>query len=120
MTRRSPPARSPRSTGSDSQTAPVERYLDLMARFLDGSLPVHRFERDFLTAFKDETDPLPDDVFPILDTLFADVDAFYPGPGERLADELDEAGLRERVRAAHAALARLMPQSAATQGSLPT
>jgi hypothetical protein len=94
--------------------------MDLMAHFLAGSLPVDRFERDFLTAFKDETDSLPDDVFAVLDTLFADVDAFYPGPGERLTGGLDEGELRERVRAAHAELARLMPATTAANRSLPS
>jgi hypothetical protein len=74
----------------------VEQYLDLVAHSRGGTLPVGPFERGFLSAFKDETVRLPDDVFTILDTLFADVDAFVLGPDQRLPGELDEGEFRGR------------------------
>lgn len=80
-------------------------YLGLIRDFLAGATDADRFEAAWLDLSRRDDHHRPRPVFLVLDTLFADVDAYCPDPALRRPEDLDAAGLRE---AAGRALARLM------------
>lgn len=77
-------------------------YGLLLERFLNREISVEEFQARYLERFKNEPRQLPEPLFELLDGLFGDVDAFS-SDSELIAENpgfyLDEAGLRERVRA---------------------
>ena len=84
---------------------PVEPYVRLLDRFLDGELTAAEFEGEFLDRYKDDDSDWPEPVFDVLDALFASVDDFCDDPElRREVGGLDEAGLRAAAAAARAAL----------------
>lgn len=86
----------------------LSKYTELIQAFVVGRIDAGTFEREYVQAFEDETFFFGAPIFPILDGLFADVDAYCADPGLRAAvGGLDEDQLRERckevLRALHAA-----------------
>ncbi len=83
-----------------------EKYIRLIRGFVEGEMSVKEFEQTYLTEFKAETEIVDDELFNILDRLFACVDSYWPGcqEGQETAFEISEAHLR---RDAAAALAKL-------------
>jgi Bacterial self-protective colicin-like immunity len=89
-----------------NQDLKLEPYVYLLQEFLDSKVTAGEFERRYLRLFKSDELIRPEDVFDVLDALFADVDAFDP---EGLIDEgLDETQLRDRVGVALASLRRFL------------
>ena len=80
----------------------IIRYIDLLKAFLAGTVDAPLFERAYLEAFKSESSLFPDDLFSILDRLFADVDAFCADPElrSRTVDGISEEELRKRCKEA--------------------
>jgi hypothetical protein len=76
----------------------IQEYLNLLEALLSGECSAPDFENAYLRMFKSDTTRRPQKVFDVLDGLFADVDAYVADPALREDDDLDEAGLRERVR----------------------
>jgi hypothetical protein len=76
--------------------------------FLKHSMPVEEFEQRYLAAFKQQAEPLDEECFQILDTLFSDVDAYWAEcqPGNESNFEISEPALRARAKEALAKLER--------------
>lgn len=86
----------------------VVPYAVLIRRFVDGGLTADEFEVVFLRLYKLDPTEWPADLFGVLDTLFADVDAYCPD--ERLRAEvggLHAEQLRERAVIAFGKLEKL-------------
>lgn len=76
----------------------LQPYAVLLRLFVDGAVGASEFEVVFLRLFKDDPTDWPPDVFEVLDSLFAEVDA-YCGD-EQLRSKtggLDEDALRHRA-----------------------
>lgn len=77
-------------------------YGLLLDLFLNRKISVEEFQATYLDRFKNEQRQLDEPLFELLDGLFGDVDAFSTDL-ELIAENpeyyLDEAGLREKVRA---------------------
>ena len=86
-------------------------YVRLIRAFVEGQLDVDEFETRYMRKFQADETFWPDAVFQILNTLFLDVDAYYPDPEIRGPLEIDEEELRRRAAAALAALRQLPPAS---------
>jgi hypothetical protein len=84
------------------QDAQVNRYIHLLKEFVAGTIDASSFERQYIQAFKIETSFFSDDVFAILDGLFAEVDAFCADPELRAntSDAISEEELLERCKEA--------------------
>jgi len=83
----------------------ITDYLRLIDSFLGGHMPARDFQLAFLSAVKNEPRILGDPVYPILQTLFEDADAYVAHPILRTAPEdLHDDGLRERAQHARRAL----------------
>ena len=91
------------STTTDAGTS-LDDYRSAMRAFLADEITATEFERRYIDLFGDDTTLRPEETFRVLNDLFFAVDAFCPDPGLREADDLDEAQLQARVRAALAAL----------------
>lgn len=67
-------------------------YVELIRTFVDRQISADEFEARYLALFKAETGRFADEnVFDVLDSLFADVDAYVADPALRDSPEdLDE------------------------------
>lgn len=81
-------------------TTSITNYMDLVKRFLTREIDVGTFEHTYLTMFKNQEGFLPENVFHILDGLFADVDAFCSDAELRGEEDLTEEQLREKCASA--------------------
>jgi hypothetical protein len=73
----------------------MTKYITLLKEFVTQTISANEFESKFLEMFKNETAPISEREFQILDKLFGDVDAYCSEPN--LFDpefEIDEAELR--------------------------
>ena len=85
--------------------ASIAPYAVMLRLFIDGRISADEFEVVFLRLYKVDPTDWPADLFDVLDTLFADVDAYCAADEIRAEVQgLDADQLRER--AAHA-LSRL-------------
>ncbi|MFB1295704.1 colicin immunity domain-containing protein [Mycobacterium sp. pW049] len=83
----------------------ITSHIELIDRFLDGSIAAPEFQLSFLEAIKSEPRILGDPVFPILQELFEDADAYVEYPHLRDApDDLDDEQLHECASRARQAL----------------
>jgi superfamily II DNA or RNA helicase len=76
-------------------------YETLIECFLNHEITVHEFEETYLQKFKDETRDWNDDIFDLLDYLFAKIDAFTNLPITHAAnadDYTNEEQLRKIAR----------------------
>ena len=78
-------------------TTNISQYKALIESFVRGKITAKEFEVAFLRMFKNERDPLPEEMFLVLDVLFSDVDAFCSDPGLRDFEDLDEQQLLHRA-----------------------
>jgi hypothetical protein len=86
----------------------ITDYLALLDRFISGHMPAKDFQVAFLSAVKSEARILGNPVYPILQTMFEDADAYVADPMLRTAPEdLDDEALRERAEYARQALRRV-------------
>ena len=76
----------------------LDPYLELLTSFLSRSTDVSDFEARYLELFKHDDVIRPEEVFNVLDSLFADIDAYSPSPA---GDELDEEQLHRRASEAY-------------------
>jgi hypothetical protein len=77
------------------------KYSDLIERFLTRQLSAQKFSDYFLENFKEETEPLNQELFLLLDELFGDADSFTTDSGLLAEDPdfyLDETGLEAKAR----------------------
>ena len=83
----------------------VSAYVDILDRFIERSLTVAEFEVAFLALMKSERRHLGQPVYPILQGLFEDVDAYVARPELRTGpDDLDDWQLLQSVRRARDAI----------------
>ena len=87
-----------------SEMPDVSPYLNLIDRFIRRDISAPDFEKSFLRAIKSETRTLGDPVYPILQELFEDADAYVEQAELRTAPEDldDEQLLASALRARHA------------------
>ena len=86
----------------------ITDYVALMDRFISGHMPAVDFQLAFLRAVKTEPRILSSPVYPILQDLFGNADAYVADPTLRTAPEdLDDDALRERAEHARQALRKL-------------
>jgi hypothetical protein len=70
----------------------------LLRLFVDGTVSANEFEVVFLRLFKDDPTEWPPDVYEVLDSFFADVDAYCGDEDLRSkVGGLDEDALRQRA-----------------------
>lgn len=91
--------------------AALTRYVNLLSRFIAQDLTAIQFELEFLHLYKNDTTPWTDEAFAILDSLFADVDAFCSDPSLRDDGDLNEAQLLHRSQVALSKLNKLLQRS---------
>ncbi len=75
-------------------------YWALMEAFVQDRLRPSEFEILYLRLFKNDPTMWPQEVFDILNRLFADVDAYSPDPSLRRPNDLDQDQLRDHTREA--------------------
>jgi len=82
----------------------ISSYLDLIDRFIAHDIAAADFEKSFLHAMKSERRILGDPVYPILQELFEDADAYVAQAERRTEPEDldDEQLLASALRARHA------------------
>ncbi len=87
-----------------SELPDVSSYVDLIDRFVGRDIPAPDFEKSFLQAMKSERRTLGDPVYPILQELFEDADAYVEQAELRTEPEDldDEQLLASALRARHA------------------
>lgn len=94
---------------------PYDDYGGLIRRFIDGEVSAEDFQKRYLDLFKRESRVLNEQLFQLLDRLFADIDAYCGDP--KLREELrkvhptfhlDEEELRQRAVKAFEELRILM------------
>jgi asparagine synthase (glutamine-hydrolysing) len=87
-----------------SELPDVSSYVDLIDRFIGRDISAPDFEKSFLQAMKSERRTLGDPVYPILQELFEDADAYVEQAELRTEPEdLDDEQLRaSALRARHA------------------
>jgi hypothetical protein len=59
-------------------------YRQLLSAFTAGAITADAFEARFLEMYKSDPTKWPDDVFDVLDRLFAEVDDYVADPSLRL------------------------------------
>lgn len=83
----------------------IAKYIALIDAFIGGEMAANEFDLAYLKARKSEQRVLGDTVFPILQQLFGDADAYVSDPSLRTEPEdLDDEQLRECARRARKAL----------------
>jgi Bacterial self-protective colicin-like immunity len=88
---------------SNAETARyINRYKELISRFINGQISGEEFQTSYLPLFKTDKTPVPSKEFDILDGLFADTDDYTSDPELReRAGGLDDEELRTRAREAY-------------------
>ena len=74
----------------------ISSYISLIESFIGGSITAVAFEKAYLHQMKNEARTFGDPVYPILQELFEDVDAFVERPELRSdPDDLDKQQLTD-------------------------
>lgn len=84
----------------DRWVTALQPYAVLLRLFIDGAFSASEFEVVFLRLFKDDPTEWPPEVFEVLDSFFADVDA-YCGDEELRSKVGGLSGEALRERASH-------------------
>lgn len=74
----------------------IKPYVQLIARFVDHEINADVFEIEYMNMFQNEKEFFPQNIFYILDSLFADVDAYCADPSLRGKGDFDEQQLHSR------------------------
>ena len=91
-------------TPSDQQPD-ISMYVDLIDQFIEGSVTAAEFEGRFIQQMKTERRTLGEPIYPILQELFEDADAYVKQPELRTEPEdLDDEQLLHCARRARASL----------------
>lgn len=77
----------------------IGKYVNLAEKFVDGRLTAPDFERLYLRLFESEQRALSEDAFVVVERNFYAVEDYVAEPGLRTSGaDLDDEGLRDRVR----------------------
>jgi self-protective colicin-like immunity protein len=87
----------------------LEKYRDLIRRFVIGDVSADEFATDYLARFKDDPNQVIGKEFDILDERFADVDDYVSDP--TLRESTGISGEELRARPATPTLASSTPPS---------
>lgn len=90
---------------------PLQKYISLISDFLNGIIPVEKFEENYLRMVKEENYIFGDRKFRIIQTLFSDINTFCGDPEIANYDDSDpfaNIDLNELKRRAYYALEKLM------------
>ncbi len=87
----------------------VRKYSDLIEKYVSGEMTASEFSESYMTEFKDDDGPMGDEIFWILQKLFANADA-YCEPEIR-DDVRDAIGEEELMESARETLTKLEQQS---------
>ena len=83
----------------------VSAYIDLLDRFIERGITAPEFEKSFLRMMKSERRTLGEPIYPLLQELFEDADAYVERPELRTeAEDLDDEQLLECARRTRQAL----------------
>ena len=89
----------------ESWVSALQPYAVLLRLFVDAAVSASEFEVVFLRLFKDDPTDWPRDVYEVLDSFFADVDAYCSDEDLRSkVGGLDDDALRERASHAYGRL----------------
>jgi hypothetical protein len=77
-----------------------KKYVNLITSFVDGDISASAFESAYLRMFKEETEPLSELEYQVLDSLFSSVDAFCEDVELIDDDDIDEIQLFEDAQKA--------------------
>jgi hypothetical protein len=77
----------------------AEKYLSLVRKFTSGDQTASEFSTEYMSEFLDEQAGLSDDLFWILQNLFAEAEAYCEDPALRDEDDNDEQELLTAARA---------------------
>lgn len=92
-------------TTNPSQLPDIFGYIDLLDRFIAHQLAAPAFDASYLQMVKSEDRALGEPVYPVLQELFEDADAYVERPELRTEpDDLDDEQLRECALRARQAL----------------
>jgi hypothetical protein len=95
-------------TSTSDHARALAPYLALIDDFVDRTLPAPAFEAAYLRAIKNEQYIFGAPIFPVLQRLFEDADAYVEDPKLRTEPEdHDDEGLRECAVRVREALRRL-------------
>lgn len=95
-------------TSSHRHLPDVSTYIQIIDMFIERSTSASDFEMAFLNAMKAESRILGEPVYPILQELFEDADAYVSQPDVRTEPEdLDDEQLRACAKRARDSLRRL-------------
>lgn len=78
----------------------IDRHLAVLDLFSAGEISASDFEDRYLRLFEDDPEIYKNQLFNVLDKLFADVDSFCADPGLRDEQDIDEHEFKRRVTAA--------------------
>ena len=73
----------------------IDKYINLIRRYVEGEISVAIFEESYLQMFKNEVYTFPENTYQTLNSLFVDVDAYCDDPTLRDADDLNADQLLE-------------------------
>jgi len=64
-------------------------YIELLTKFVEGTITIDQFQESFLTKFKQEESFTSDEEFKILDKFFGDVDSYLDEDSELFDPDFD-------------------------------
>jgi hypothetical protein len=92
-------------TPDPSRFPDVSAYIDLLDRFIEHGITAPEFETSFLQMMKSERRTLGQPIYPLLQELFEDADAYVERPELRTeAEDLDDEQLLACARRTRQAL----------------
>jgi hypothetical protein len=99
-------SRAVQPAASKADSPSLSDYVRLIRAFVEGQLDVSDFATRYLRLFLSDETFRPETIYQALNSLFLDVDAFYPDAEIRGPDGIDEEELRRRAAATLDALSR--------------
>ena len=78
---------------TETQSECLNGYLTLLRDFAAGKLDARLFESTYIHKFKTERVELPENIFNVLDRLFAEADAYCPDSDVKSTDCIGDAQL---------------------------
>jgi hypothetical protein len=76
----------------------IEKYIDLINKYLKHKITVSEFETKYLYMFKNEKENIPEKYYTILDSFFSDIDMFCIDDELRDDGDLNENELRNSAQ----------------------
>ena len=85
----------------------LKPFTELIQEFTEGKITAPMFELDYIVLFKTSTVRWPEEIFLVLDKLFADCDAYWYDDEVRDENDLDDEGLLKAARDAQQKLLKI-------------